>query len=125
MIPAGLGASVLDGKIQRNVRVPRVAPDRIDAGNTNIPLNFSIQDRGSQTCGDHTDTYEASSGPSLRVIQFCTLEINVAATNYTLEPGYLVGIYTGTVNGDPLPGSVVSWFPPIQLITNPIVEPLP
>lgn len=102
--------------------LPGIDPVWSDAGSTNISLNFSLQDRGSQTCGDDTDTYEASGGPAMRVLQWCGLRISVAATNYTLEPGYLVGPYSGTVNGDPFPGSVVTWFPPS---TNPIVEPLP
>ena len=105
--------------------LPGIDPVWSDAGDTNISWNFSIQDRGTQTCGDNTETYEASSGTSLKVGQWCSLTISVTATNYTLQPGYVVGPYSGTVNGDPFPGSVVTWFPPIQLITNPPVEPLP
>ena len=105
--------------------LPGVDPVWSDVGNTNISLNFSIQDRSTETCGDDTNTYEASGGTSLRVGQSCSLTISVTASNYTLQPGYVVGPYTATVNGDPFPGSVVTWFPPVQLITNPIVEPLP
>ena len=105
--------------------LPGVEPVWSDVGDTNIPLNVSIQDTGRQTCGDVTDTYEANDGPSMKVGQFCTLEIDLARTNYTLEPGYVVAPISGTVNGDRFPDTFLTWFPPFQLSTNPIVEPLP
>ena len=96
-----------------------------DAGNTNVSVNLSIQDMGHRTCGDFTETYQASDGPSMMVMPGCGLEIDLARTSYRLKPGYVVGPISGTVNGDPFPDSFLIWFPPFQLFTNPIVEPLP
>ncbi|PYJ84123.1 MAG: hypothetical protein DME22_13970 [Verrucomicrobia bacterium] len=96
-----------------------------DAGNTNVSVNLSIQDMGHRTCGDFTETYQASDGPSMMVMPGCGLEIDLARISYRLKPGYVVGPISGTVNGDPFPDSFLIWFPPFQLFTNPIVEPLP
>lgn len=102
--------------------LPGLDPEWSDVGRTNISLNLSIQDTSSQTCNAATDTVAASSGTAMNVLQWSSVRISLAATNYTLEPGYLVGPYNATVNGDPFPPSVLMWFPPV---TNPIVEPLP
>lgn len=96
-----------------------------DAGSTNVSVTISIQDSGSQTCGDSTITYQASAGNPMQVLQGCGLVIDVASTNYAFSPGYLLFPVKGTVDGSAYPDTGLMWAPPFQLFLNPILEPLP